>query len=88
MVTRWRLAPDQRAAYALMARIPASAPVSVNERLVPHLGTRPEVYVFPTYVERAEYALDLAESVARARLQGFEPVAREGIWTLLRRSGS
>jgi len=86
MVTRWRLGPDQRAAYALMARIPAGAPVSVNERLVPHLGTRPEVYVFPTFVERAEYALDLAESVARARLQGFEPVAREGIWALLRRA--
>ncbi|MGH7355052.1 MAG: DUF2079 domain-containing protein [Candidatus Rokuibacteriota bacterium] len=87
MVTRWRLGPDQRAAYALMARIPARAPVSVNERLVPHLGARPEVYVFPTYVERAEYVLDLAESVARARPPGFEPVAREGIWALLRRTG-
>ena len=86
MVTRWRLGPDQRAAHALMARIPARAPVSVNERLVPHLGTRPEVYVFPTYVERAQYVLDLAESVARARPEGFEPVAREGIWVLLRRT--
>lgn len=87
MVSRWRLGPDQRAAYALMARIPPGAPVSVNERLVAHLGARPGVYVFPTYADRAEWALDLAESVARARLQEFEPVAREGIWALLRRRG-
>lgn len=88
MVTRWRLGPDQRAAYALMARIPPDAPVSVNERLVPHLATRPEVYVFPTYAERAAYALDLAESVGRAKVPGFEPVARDGIWVLLRRRGA
>ena len=88
MVTRWRLGPDQRAAYALMARIPPGAAVSVNERLVPHLATRSEVYVFPTYVERAEYVLDLGQSVARARPQGFEPVAREGIWALFRRGGA
>src|SRR5262249_44976175 len=41
-VGKWALSPEQRAARALMARIPPRVSVSLNERLVPHLATRPE----------------------------------------------
>jgi len=86
-VSKWALGPEQRAIRALMARVPPSVPVSVNERLVPHLATRAECYVFPTGVERAQWVLDLDSSIARAQVGGFEVVARERGWTLLRRNG-
>ncbi|HEX5813766.1 MAG TPA: DUF2079 domain-containing protein, partial [Methylomirabilota bacterium] len=39
-VSKWRLGPEQRALHALLARVPPAVPVSVNERVVPHLATR------------------------------------------------
>src|SRR5436309_998482 len=45
-VSKWALGPEQRAAHALMTRVPPLIPVSVNERLVPHLATRAECYIF------------------------------------------
>ena len=86
-VSKWALGPQQRAVHALMKRVPPLAPVSVNERLVPHLAARPECYVFPTGVERAQWVLDLESNVARAKTTGFEIVAREQGWVLLRRGG-
>ncbi len=65
-VSKWSLGPEQRAAHALMARVPRLVPVSVNERLVPHLATREECYVFPAGLERAQWVLDLEAIVARA----------------------
>jgi uncharacterized membrane protein len=84
-VGKWALGPEQRAAHALLARVPPDEPVSVNERLVPHLATRREVYIFPTAVARARWVLDLDAAIDRAAPDGFEVVAREQGWTLLRR---
>jgi uncharacterized membrane protein len=84
-VGKWRLGPEQQALRALVARVPPAEPVSVNERLVPHLATRAECYVFPAGVERARWVLDLETTIARERLAAFEVVAREQGWALLRR---
>ncbi len=69
----------------MMARVPERVPVSVNERLVPHLATRQECYVFPTGVERAQWVLELETLIAREQVTGFEVVTRERGWALLRR---
>jgi hypothetical protein len=82
-VARWRLGPDQHAAYTLMGRVPPRAPVSANERLVPHLATRPEVYVFPGGIERSEFVLARESDLARHPLVGYALVGREGDWRLL-----
>jgi uncharacterized membrane protein len=87
-VGKWALGPEQRAIHALLARVPPAVAVSVNERLVPHLATRAEVYVFPTGVERSAWVLDLETSIAREKVTGFEVVARDRGWVLLRRGGS
>jgi uncharacterized membrane protein len=85
-ISKWALSPEQRAARALMARIPPLVSVSVNERLVPHLATRAECYVFPTGIDRAQWVLDRESRVARENLRGFDVVARDAGWALLRRS--
>ena len=84
-VAKWGLGPEQRGAYELMSRIPPLVVVSVNERLVPHLATRPECYVFPAGLERAQWVLDRETGIAREDVTGFDVVARERGWTLLRR---
>ena len=85
MVTRWRLQPDQRAAYALMRRIPGDAAVSANERLAPHLATRRRLFIHPTGLGISEYVLD-REVVLRAEpAPGYREIAREGAWILLQR---
>ena len=61
-------------------------PVSVNERLVPHLATRAECYVFPTGMDRAQWVLEFETSLARENVSRFEIVARERGWALLRRA--
>jgi len=87
MVTRWRLGPEQRAARALAARIPPDVPVSVNERLQPHLALRAESYIFPTAVERSQYVLELDSVLTRQPAPpNFTVEARERGWTLLRRA--
>lgn len=84
-VARWRLGPDQRAAYALMERVPSRAPVAANERLVPHLATRPEVYIFPGSTERSEFVLARDTDLAGHALTGYVETGREGAWRLLQR---
>ncbi len=84
-VTRWWPGADQRTAYALMREIPAAAPVSVNERLVPHLATRREVYIFPTAVATSAWILERESEIAKAPPAGFAVVRRTGGWVLLRR---
>lgn len=84
-VGKWALGPEQRALHDLLARVPPAVPVSVNERLVPHLATRREVYVFPGGVERSEWVLEHETVLARTPASGFEPVARAHGWALLRR---
>lgn len=85
-VTWWRPGPWHRAAYSLMARVPPAAPVSANQRLVPHLATRREIFVFPHGVGRSEYVLEQESVLGRGSLVGYGEVARESSWVLLRRS--
>jgi uncharacterized membrane protein len=86
-VGKWALGSEQRAVRTLLARVPPLVAVSVNERLVPHLATRAECYVFPTGVERVRWVLDLESRIARENVSGFEVVARDRGWALLRRGG-
>src|SRR3989454_11394597 len=85
MVTRWWPNDDRRAAGALMREIPADVAVSVNERLVPHLATRREVYIFPTGVDTSRWILDRVGEVAKTPPAGFTLHHREDGWVLLRR---
>ena len=85
MVTRWWPNDDRRAAGALMREIPADVAVSVNERLVPHLATRREVYIFPTGVDTSRWILDRVGEVAKTPPAGFTLHHRENAWVLLRR---
>jgi hypothetical protein len=84
-VSKWVLGAEQRAAFALLARVPPVVPVSVNERVVPHLATRVECYVFPMGIERAQWVLDRESVIAREPISGFELVERNEGWALLRR---
>jgi len=84
-VTFWRLGPSQHAAYALMARVPADAAVSAYERLVPHLATRRDVWMFPRGLGEAEYVLERASVAALIPPERFAEVARDGPWVLWRR---
>ena len=54
-----RFWPDaqQRAAFDVLARVPPSAPVSAQDRYVPHLAMRDLVTVFPVDLHRADYVL-------------------------------
>lgn len=83
---RWvRLQPPQHTARALMAMLPPDAAVSANERLVPHLATRPEIYVFPRGVTRAEWIVDREEIAREVPPEVFEVVAQGHGWMLWRR---
>lgn len=83
----WRLEAPHRAAYALMAKIPPDAPVSANERLVPHLATRREIYVFPRGATRATYVVEIAGMAARVP-GAFTLVERGESWALWRRDAT
>ena len=83
-VTRWLLDGSQRAAHRLMAQVPPDVPASVNERLVPHLGARRAIYIFPTGLTESEWVLDLATQASQMP-PTFLMVAREGPWILWRR---
>jgi uncharacterized membrane protein len=82
-ITRWRPAAWQHAAYSLMRRIPGHAAVSTNERLVPHLATRAQIFVYPTGAGVSTYILDL-EGVLRAQpAGGYREIGRANGWILL-----
>ncbi len=85
MVTRWKLGPWQHAAYALMQRIPDGAVVSANERLVPHLATRREIFIYPTGIGGSDYILELESVLAARPAESYREVGRGGGWILLRR---
>jgi uncharacterized membrane protein len=60
-VARWWPTPEQRAAYAVLARVPPDAAVSAHDRYVPHLSLRPRVFVFPVGLDATDHVLlDLA----------------------------
>jgi uncharacterized membrane protein len=85
MVTRWRLDADDRAAYALMRRIPGDGAVSANERLGPHLATRRQIFTYPTGLGLSEYILDIEPVLRGEPARGYREIARDGGWILLRR---
>ena len=68
-----------------MREIPGGVAVSTNERLVPHLATRREVYIFPTGVDTSRFILDRVGEVAKTPPAGFTLHHREDGWVLLRR---
>jgi uncharacterized membrane protein len=82
-ITRWRPGAWQHAAYSLMRRIPADAAVSANERLVPHLATRAQIFVYPTGNGVSTYILDV-EGMLRAQPPGgYREIGRANGWILL-----
>jgi uncharacterized membrane protein len=56
-LARWWPAPAARAAYRVLAQVPASAAVSAQDPYVAHLSLRPLVFVFPQGIDRSEYVL-------------------------------
>lgn len=54
---RWWPAPASRAAYRVLAQVPASAVVSAQDPYVAHLSLRPLVFVFPEGIDRSEYVV-------------------------------
>jgi uncharacterized membrane protein len=54
-IARWWPSPEQRAAVAVLGRVPRDAIVSAQDPYVPHLSLRPHVFVFPVGIERADH---------------------------------
>jgi uncharacterized membrane protein len=84
-VNFWRLGPDQRSAYTLMARIPPEASVAAYERLVPHLATRPNVWVPPRGLTEADYVLIRTLDKVVLPPDRYELVTQDKVLTLWRR---
>lgn len=70
-VKHWWLTERQRAAYTVLAEVPAGAPVSTHERLLPHLATRSRVFVFPQGLDVSEYVL--LDGAAKRDLEQVQP---------------
>lgn len=85
-IGKWRLDAGQRALHAMIAAVPPLVPVSVNERIVPHLAARPGAYVYPTALARSQYVIELAAVVDKQGVPGWDVVMRNGEWLLLRRA--
>jgi uncharacterized membrane protein len=81
----WRLAPEQYAAYGLMARVPGDATISANERLVPHLATRPQIHVFPRGLPTSAYILELRGQAPHVPSDRYVAAAAAGNWILWQR---
>src|SRR5260370_8941763 len=73
-VPRWMPTAEQRELRRLLPRIPPEAAVSTNERLVPHLATRREVYIFPVLCDLTAYLLDPAPLISRPALPAHRPL--------------
>jgi uncharacterized membrane protein len=56
-LARWWPVPASRAAYRVLAEIPASAAISAQDPYVAHLSLRPLVFVFPEGIDRSEYVV-------------------------------
>jgi len=84
-IRNWRPGPDQHAAHALMARIPADAAVTANERLVPHLVMRREIFVHPRGAGTSAFVVERADVLGKTPADGYRESARAGGWVLLER---
>ncbi len=76
-VARFWPAPDQRAAYRVLARVPAAAAVSAQDPYVPHLSLRRLVFVFPVGIEKSDYVLINLDTYPWRNLPGVT-LTREG----------
>jgi len=76
-VYRFWPTPEQRAAYRVMAAVPAGAAVSAQDPYVPHLAMRPLVFVFPVGLEKSDHVLVNATTYPWRSLPGATMV-REG----------
>jgi len=56
-LARWWPASEQRAAYSVLAQVPAATTISAQDPYVAHLCLRPLVFVFPVGIEQSEYVL-------------------------------
>jgi hypothetical protein len=89
-VTRWWPGGETRQLRRLVAQIAPGVPVSVNERMVPHLAARSDAYIFPAHgVAMPAYVLDLDTALDAAARAGdfprehYDEVGRAGRWVLL-----
>ncbi|HSL50217.1 MAG TPA: DUF2079 domain-containing protein [Candidatus Deferrimicrobiaceae bacterium] len=76
-VARFWPAPEQRAAYQVLARVPPGAAVSAQDPYVPHLSLRPLVFVFPSGIEKSDYVLVNLDSYPWRNLPGVS-LTRDG----------
>jgi uncharacterized membrane protein len=76
-VARFWPAPEQRAAYQVLARVPPGAAVTAQDPYVPHLSLRPLVFVFPNGLEKSDYVLVNLDSYPWRSLPGVT-LARDG----------
>jgi len=84
-IRHWRLGPDQQSALALMAQIPKETAVSANERLVPHLVMRENIFVYPRGMGISSHVIERSEVLERTPAPGYTESARGGGWVLLER---
>ncbi len=84
-IRNWRLGDDQRAAHALMGTIPNTTAVSANERLVPHLVMRENIFVYPRGTGISSHVIDRADVLEKIPAKGYMESARGGGWVLLER---
>jgi uncharacterized membrane protein len=85
-IRNWRWGPDQHAAHRLMARIPRDTAVSANERLVPHLVMRENIFVYPRGRGISTHIIDRADELEKTPAPGYVESSRAGGWVLLERS--
>ncbi len=83
MITRWWPHDRIRAAHRLIARVPPMVSVSTNERFVPHLATRPQVFITKEQgLTRGEWVLGTEAVIGDGN--GLEVIARDGGYVLAR----
>jgi uncharacterized membrane protein len=76
-VARFWPAPDQRAAYRVLAQVPPAAAVSAQDPYVAHLSLRPLVFVFPVGIDKSDYVLVNVDTYPWRNLPGVT-LRREG----------
>jgi uncharacterized membrane protein len=76
-IARFWPAPEQRAAYPVLSRVPPGAAVSAQDPYVPHLSLRPLVFVFPVGIEKSDYVLVNLDSYPWRNLPGVT-LTRDG----------
>ena len=71
-IARFWPGPEQRAAYQVIAQVPAGAAVSAQDPYVAHLSLRPLVFVFPVGIEKSDYVSSISSSYPWRNLPGVD----------------